>query len=228
MKPLGQNLVDQLLEIERNQKGPGQFESKKDLIAHFESDEPDLFAFFASKAVTPYQFLVRVQTAFENQSDVIFEGCVASKTDAVTMLSRYIPNLQYLHEKQLYTNFDSFKELGAAVAVGVVGTGLTEAVGRAFVSNPYLSMELAIAETSGIALLVFVYFLLHRNRSIFHKAPWNSAIYLGANLYETNPDNWEAMTWEQMRRLMRPSEGFTLFKSRPHYKALDRQYAGQA
>jgi len=225
VKSLGRSLVDQLLQVEHDQQGPEQFRAKKEIISHFESNEPDLFSFFQSKQITPYQFLVKVQVAFGNQSDVTFGDCILSKSDAVLMLKRYIPNLQYLHDNQLYTDSDSFKELGAAIAVGVVGTGLTEAVGREWVSYPFLSMEMAIIETSSIALLVFLYFLLGRNRSVFHKSPWNSAIYLGANMHEINPDNWKAVTWEKMQRLTSPSKGFTLFKSRPHYEALDGYYS---
>jgi len=224
VKVLGYNLVDQLLKIENEYHGSEQFRAKKEVIAHFENNEPDLFPFFRSKAISPYQFLVKVQKAFENQSDVVFSDNIVSKSDAVIMLKRYIPNLQYLHDNQLYTDMDSLKELGTAVALGVVATGLTEGVGRALVSNPYLSMEMAIAETMSVAMIVFLYFVLQRNRSVFHKAPWNSAIYLAANLHETNPNNWEAVTWKTMQQSFKPNKGFTLFKSRPHYEALDAFY----
>ncbi len=224
VKILGRNLVDQLLKVEQELQGPEQFRAKKELISHFESNEPDLFSFFQSNVISPYQLLVKVQKAFENQSDVTFEGNISSKSDAVVTLKRYIPNLQYLHDNQLYTDSDSFKELGAAIAIGVVGTGLTEAVGREFVSIPFLSMEMATTETLSIALLALFWFVGCRNRSVFHIAPWNSAIYLGANLHETNHDNWENVTWKKMQRSFNPSKGFTLFKKRPHYEALDAFY----
>lgn len=224
MKHLGASLVDHLLEVERKLQGPEQFQAKQEIILHFEQHEPDLFAHFRSNVVSPYQLLVKVQKAFETQSDVTFGDLLLSKNDAVMTLKRYIPNLQYLHDNQLYTHSDSFKELGAAVAIGVVGTGITESVGRAFVSNPYLSMEMAIAETLGIAVLVFLWFLGSRNRSVFHKAPWNSAIYLGANLHENDPNNWEYVTWKYMQQSMHPSRGFTLLKNRPHYESLDTFY----
>ncbi len=224
VKILGSNLVDQLLKVEHELQGPEQFRAKKKIIAHFEENEPDMFSFFKSRQISPSQFLVLVQRAFETQSDVVFEGHLLSKNDALVVLKRYIPNLQYLQDNQLYTTADSFKELGAAVAVGVVVTGLTEAVGRELVSNPFLSMEMALVETLSIAVLVFVTFVLRRNRSVFHKAPWNSAIYLAANLHETNPDNWEQVTWEKMQKLSSLSEGFTFLKKRPHYEALDRYY----
>jgi hypothetical protein len=222
VKILGRNLVDQLLAVESKLQGPDQFRAKKEIISHFEKHEPDLFSFFREKVISPYQFLIKVQRAFEKQSDVTFDGVVISKRDATEMLNRYIPNLQYLHDNQLYTNADSFKELGAAVAIGVVVTGLTEAVGRKLVSNPYLTMEMAIVETASVALFSFVYFVGSRNRNVFHKAPWNSAIYLGANLYETNPDNWESVTWKQLQQGANPFKGFTLLKTRPHYEALDK------
>ena len=224
VKILGNNLVDQLLEVETHLQGPEQFRAKKEIIAHFEQHEPDLFPFFQSKVISPYQFLVRVQKAFEKQSDVIFADNLLSKSDAVTTLQRYIPNLQYLHDNQLYTRADSLKELGAAIALGVVATGVTEALGRELVSNPFLSMEMAITVTAGVGLVIFLWFVVRRNRNAFHKAPWNSAIYLGANLHESNPDNWEKVTWPQMEQFSRPYEGFTLLKSRPHYEALDAIY----
>jgi hypothetical protein len=174
--------------------------------------------------VTPYQFLVSVQRAFASQSDVVLGEFRVTKRDAVDMLKRYIPNLQYLHDRKLYTKADSFKELGASVAIGVVVTGLTEAVGRNYVSHPYLSMEMAIFETSCVALLVFLYFAGSRNRNLFHKAPWNSAIYLGANLQMTDPGNWESVTWKSIQKPFSALDGFTLFKSRPHYEAMDARY----
>jgi hypothetical protein len=225
LKALGPSLVDQLLKVERDLPGPGQFAEKQKIIAHFERNEPDLFPYFRTRQLSPYQFLVRVQKAFETQSDVTLGDYVVTKRDAVDMLKRYIPNLQYLHDRQLYTTVDSFKELGAAVAIGVVITGLTEAVGRNFVSNPYLSMEMAVIETSAFALLAFLYFAGSRNRNLFHKAPWNSAIYLGANLSETNPENWERVTWKRIQQPFRPLDGYTLLKSRSHYEALDAQYS---
>lgn len=224
VKILGGNLVDQLLEIENKLHGAAQFQAKKELISHFKKHEPDLFPFFESGVISPYQFLTKVQKAFENQSDVRFNGYILSKSDAVITLKRYLPNLQYLHDNQLYTDSDSLKELGTAVAIGVVATGVTEAVGRAFASNPYLSMEMAITVTMSVALLVFLLFVGNRNRSVFHKAPWNSAVYLGANLHATNPDRWESVTWKRMQRSLHPWEGFTLFKKRPHYEALDAFY----
>ncbi len=225
VKILGRSLVDQLLKVETELKGPEQFQAKQEIIAHFEKHEPDLFSFFKSKAISPYEFLVKVQRAFANQSDVIFNGNLLSKSDAVTTLQRYIPNLQYLHDNQLYTRADTLKELGAALALGVVATGITEALGRELVSNPYLSMEMAIMVTSGVGLVLFLWFVLRRNRNAFHKAPWNSAIYLAANLYETNPGNWEKITWPAMEQFSRPFEGFTILKSRPHYEALDKHYS---
>ncbi len=224
VKILGDNLVDQLLAVENTRQGPDQFRAKQEILAHFQQNEPDLFSFFLSKAISPYQFLVKVQKAFETQSDVTFNGNIISKNDAVLTLKRYIPNLQYLHDNQLYTNTDTFKELGAAVAVGVVATGLTETFGRGFVSNPYLSMEMAIAETLAVATLAFLWFVLRRNRSVFHKAPWDSAIYLGANFHETDPANWEKVTWKTMQQPFKLSEGFTVLKNRPHYEALDDMY----
>ena len=224
VKILGRSMVDQLLKLEEQLRGPEQFLAKKKIIAHFEKHEPDLFPFFQKKVISPYQLLVRVQKAFETQSDVRFDGNVISKSNAVTALKRYIPNLQYLHDNQLYTNADTFKELGAAVAIGVVTTGITEAVGREFVQNPFLSMEMALTQTLCIALIAFLYFLLRRNRSVFHKAPWNSAIYLGANLHEANPENWEKVIWKTMQCPFKPTEGFTLIKSRPHYESLDKHY----
>jgi hypothetical protein len=221
---LGPALVDQLLGAEKDLQGPGQFKAKQEIIARFEEHEPDLFPFFRKQVVSPYQFLVKVQKAFENQTDVTVGDFIITKRDAVDMLKRYIPNLQYLHDRQLYTTADSFKELGASVAIGVVVAGLTEAVGRNFVSNPYLSMEMAVFEVSGIALLAFLYFAGTRNRNLFHKAPWNSAVYMGANLNETNPDNWETVTWKHLQKPFRPLEGFTLFKSRPHYEAMDAAF----
>ena len=224
VKILGDNLVDQLLKAENELRGPEQLQAKREIISLFEEHEPDLFSYFQSKAISPYQFLVKLQKAFENQSDVTFEGNIVSKNDAVVMLKRYIPNLQYLHDSQLYTTSDSLKELGAAVAIGVAVTGITEAIGREFVSNPYLSMEMAVTETLSVATLVYLYFVLRRNRNVFHKAPWNSAIYLGANLHETNPDNWENVTWKQIQKGSGAAKGFTLFKKRPHYEALDAHY----
>ena len=225
VKILGRNLVDQLLEVERELQGREQFAAKQKIIAHFEENEPDLFPLFRSRVISPYQLLVKVQKAFEAQSDVKFNGNVISKTNAVAALKRYIPNLQHLHDNQLYTHADTFKELGAAIAVGVVATGLTEAVGREYAANPFLSMEMALLETFSIALLAFLYFLLRRNRSIFHKAPWNSAVYLGANLHESNPANWEKVTWKSLHAPFKPSKGFTLLKRRPHYEELDRIYS---
>lgn len=224
VKLLGPSLVDQLLNVERELKGPEQFRAKKEIIAHFEQNEPDLFSYFQSKAISPYQFLVKVQKAFENQSDVTFCGNIISKSDAVSTLKRYIPNLQYLHDNQLYTNLDSLKELGASVAIGVVATGITEAIGRQTGSNPFLSMEMAITITAIVALIVFACFVGSRNRSVFHKAPWNSTIYLAANLHATDPDNWETITWPEIQQTFSLREGFTLLKSRPHYQALDDVY----
>jgi hypothetical protein len=224
VKMLGGNLVDHLLRIEHELQGPDQFKAKKEIISHFEKYEPDLFSYFQSNAITPYQFLVKVQKAFETQSDVTFNGNLLSKNDAVLTLKRYLPNLQYLHDNQLYTNSDTFKELGAAVAIGVVATGLIEGVGRGLVSNPYLSMEMAVTMTLTVATLSFLYFVGHRNRSVFHKAPWNSAIYLGANLHETNPANWERVTWKRVQQSSSPLNGFTVIKKRPHYEALDAFY----
>ena len=86
-------------------------------------------------------------------------------------------------------------------------------------------MEMATIETLVIAVLAFLWFVGSRNRSVFHKAPWNSAIYLGANLHETNPDDWENVTWKKMQQSFNPSKGFTLLKKRPHYEALDAFYA---
>lgn len=223
---LGSNLVEQLLEVESKLQGPEQFRAKQEIIAHFERYEPDLFSCFQSKKLSPYKFLVKVQKAFRDQSDVTFCGNLFSKNDAVVTLKRYIPNLQYLHDNQLYTDSDTFKELGASIAIGVVGTGLVETYGRGVVSNPYLSMEMAVTLTLGIAVISFLWFVIRRNRSAFHKAPWNSAIYLGANLQETNPDNWEKVTWKAMEQSLDPLKGFTLFKKRPHYEALDQLYFG--
>ena len=165
VKMLGPSLVDQLLQVERKIKGPDQFQKKQEVIAHFERNEPDLYSFFQAKTITPYQLLVKVQKAFENQSDVTFDEVLISKNDAVVTLKRYIPNLQYLHDHQLYTNSILFKELGTSVAIGVVVTGLTEMVGRNSVSNPFLSMELALTETLTVALLSFLWFAAVRNRS---------------------------------------------------------------
>ncbi|NDV62902.1 hypothetical protein G0Q06_10605 [Puniceicoccales bacterium CK1056] len=224
VKILGHSLVDQLLTVERKVQGPEQFRAKQQIIAHFERHEPDLFGFFRTNAISPYQFLIKVQKAFETQSDVTFNNYLVSKKDAVAMLTRYIPNLQYLHDKQLYTTADTFKELGASVAIGVVVTGIAEAVGREWVARPFLSMETAVLITAGSAVVVFMAFAGSKNRNVFHKAPWNSAIYLGANLHETNPENWERVTWKHIQRPFDPFNGFTLFKSRPHYEALDVHY----
>ena len=224
VKMLGGNLVDQLLKVEDSFQGPEQFKKKKEIISNFEKNDPDLFQFFQSGKISPYQLLVQIQKAFEDQSDVIIDGNIVSKRDAVLMLRRYIPNLQYLHNNQLYTDADTFKDLGASLAIGVVVTGLTEAVGRVKVSNPFLSMELAIFETLSIAGLIFLCFIASRNRNFFHKAPWNSAIYIGANLYEKNPKKWEAITWKNMQQALNPFKGFTLLKKRPYYEELDRFY----
>jgi hypothetical protein len=226
VKHLGGNLVDHLLKVENDLKGPAQFRAKQEIIAHFEKYEPDFFSYFHSNEISPYQFLVKVQKAFRNQTDITFNGNIISKNEAVVVLKRYIPNLQYLHDNQLYTDSDSFKELGAAVAIGVVGTGLIEAVGRNAVSNPYLSMEMAVAVTLGVALIAYLWFVTSRNRNVFHKAPWDSAIYLAANLHETNPENWENVTWKKMQQAFKLSEGFTILKKRPHYESLDKLYSG--
>ena len=225
VKMLGPSLVDQLLAVEKSLTGPEQFHAKKEIIAHFELNEPDLFGFFQSKAITPFQLLVKVQKAFEEQSDVTFCGNLMSKRDAVSTLKRYISNLQHLHDNQLYTHWDSLKELGTSVAIGVVAAGAVEALGRQTGANPYLSMEMALTIMAGVALAAFLGFLAGRNRSVFHKAPWDSAIYLAANLYEANPENWERVTWPRMQQPFSLKQGFTLLKNRPHYEALDRLYS---
>lgn len=221
VRMLGASLVDQLLKVEDELPGPDQIAAKQRIIAHFEQNEPDLFPFFRSNAISPYQLLAKVQKAFESQSDVTLGDYTLTKRDAVDILKRYIPNLQYLHDRQLYTRSDTLKDLGASMAIGVGVIGLTEAVGRNFVSNPYLSMEMAVFGALSIGLLVFLFFLGSKNRNFFHKAPWNSAIYLGANLQETDPENWEAVTWKKIQQPFQPTQGFTVFKSRPHYEALD-------
>jgi len=213
--------VDQLLEIENEVDGPEQFLAKEKVITHFKKNEPDLFHLFEANVISPFQLLVKIQKAFENQTDVTFENYVVSKREATEMLSRYIPNLQYLHDNQLYTDFDTFKELGASIAIGVVVAGITEAVGRQAVSNPFLSMEMALLEAGSVALLIFILFMASRNRNFFHKAPWNSAIYLGWNLHESNPENWQRVTWKSIQQPFSPGKGFTMLKSRPHYQALD-------
>ena len=224
VKRLGRSLVDQLLKVEHELEGVKQFQAKKEIIAHFEQNEPDLFNFFISKQISPYQFLVKVQKAFEQQSDVSFCGHIYSKSDAVSVLKRYIPNLQYLHDNQLYTHWDSLKELGTSAAIGVVATGIIEAIGRQTGVNPYLSMEMALTITFGITLVAYVSFVVSRNSSVFHKAPWNSAIYLVANLHESNPENWKKVTWPEIQQTFNLSEGFTFLKSRPHYAQLDAHY----
>lgn len=228
VRMLGRNLVEQLLDVERKLQGHEQFHAKQEILAHFQRHEPDLFACFESRKISPYQFLVKIQRAFKDQSDVTFCGNIISKNDAVVTLKRYIPNLQYLHDNQLYTDSDTFKELGASVAIGVVATGLIETYGRGVVSNPYLSMETAITLTLGFAVVSFMWFVFRRNRSAFHKAPWNSAVYLGANLQEQNPDNWQKITWKEMEQALDPLKGFTVFKKRPHYEALDQFYFGKS
>lgn len=220
---LGKPLAEQLLEIEREFDGIICDEKKQTVLETFRNGEPDLFSHFESGEVTPLEFLMRVQKAYEDPSATIISLTSEKdlfRVDASSALRRYLPNLSYLDTSLYITDSKTIGKTLQYIGESVLFVGGLEVFARELTGEkPFFSMEsavlLSLLWTAGRTIPK----ILSQNRCLFSYDPWDCAIYTGAHIARIDSGDFSEVTWNNIPK--------SLFKTRPRYKAIDDTFVRQ-